>query len=224
MTEHDVPTVACATLWLDTSSQTTTRRSEHLDECATLAFERPPQPELQSDVPARPAPPAATAVLDRAQLIAAIDHHVTDELGREPPLARQLCARRTITRNVATHALALIVGAALSAAWLAVPHPQPAAALAEPPASQPAQAAPSAAKAPARQEPEPDAAAPSPIADASQSRAVDALARGDYVVARAQYEALARQHPNDAALSAVAALLAARASDRCAEGNGSCAR
>ena len=39
MTEHDVPTVACATLWLDTSNETSTRPSECLEDCATLAFE-----------------------------------------------------------------------------------------------------------------------------------------------------------------------------------------
>ena len=48
------------------------------------------------------------------------------------------------------------------------------------------------------------------------SGAVEALARGDYAVAHALYAALAAQRPHDAALVAVAGILADRIEARCA--------
>ena len=127
-------------------------------------------------------------------------------------------------RIVATHALALVVGAAVSAAVLTVPRPQPAVAHDKPRVEQSA-STPRATKAPTPPEtPPPD---DHDACHASLSDAVDALARGDYAAARAEYEALARQHPNDAALSAVATILAARAGGRCTEQarkDGTCAR
>jgi hypothetical protein len=126
-------------------------------------------------------------------------------------------------RGVATHALAVVIGAAISAAVLTTPHPKPAVAHVKPRVEQHAPAAPIPTK-----EASPEAPPPNTMAvQASLSHAVDALARGDYAAARDEYESLARQHPNDAALSAVATILAARKSGRCTEQarrDGTCAR
>jgi hypothetical protein len=220
MSEHEVPTVARATLWLDTSNETSTRPSECIEDCATRAFERLAEPRSE---PTPAVQPAETAVLDRSLLIAAIDQNVTDAFDPEPPLVRDGRARLPAWRSVATHALSVLAGVAMSAAVLAAPQPRQAVAHAEPRIEQPA-SAPSPTKPPAPPEATPPDTA---TVRASLSDAVDALARGDYAAARIEYEALARQRPNDAALSAVAAILAAGKSGRCtdqARKDGTCAR
>jgi hypothetical protein len=225
MSEHEAPTIARATLWLDTSNETVTRSAGCLDDCATRTFERPAE---RGSAGTTAGQPAETAVLDRAQLIAAIDRHQTEAFQPEHAPGRGLRALAPAWKSVATHALALVVGGALSAALLRAQSSRPVLANAKPRVEQRAQQNVPAAPSPTKTQSGPEGRAPSMAAvQASLSDAVDALARGDYEAARTHYEALARQHPNDAALSAVASILVARSRDRCTaqeRNDGSCAR
>lgn len=199
MSEHDAPTLARATVWLDTSTETTTRP----DELATTVF------SIASA-------PAATQVLDRHSLIAALDPDGTVAFEPEHQPIRSGAERAVQVkpwRHIASHAFTFALGGACVLLALAA---RPAAAPQRVATREPPPPALHAAEAAAKPSP-PEPPAPS---DVSLALAVDALSRGEYAAAHAQYAALARQHPNDAALARIAARLAARSAQPCAGGDG----
>jgi hypothetical protein len=234
MTEHDAPTVARATLWLDTSSETSTRRADSLEECATLAFERrslePAAPEAPPGTPAPGLRSAETMALDRASAFAAFEASATSTFATAqcPAATSQSNGGAGRWRSIVSHGVAMAVGAGALACVLALgrgdapprtkrAHERPAE---QPPAKQavavsaarPASGPPQ-AQVPARTD---GSAAIDGATDGTLSGAVEALARGDYAAAHALYAALAVQRPHDAALVAVATILADRIEARCA--------
>jgi len=233
MTDHDAPTVARATLWLDTSSDTSTRRADCLEDCETLAFERPSLEPATSQgthaATAPTAPPAETLALDRGSAFAAFEASATSTFAGAGLAAATSHASdaRGRWRSIVSHGIAMGVGAASMACVLMMARSDspPRATRAHEPQAQ--HAAKSAASVPnarlgnehlqAQAQPSTQGSATiEGTADATLSGAVAALARGDYATAHAQYAALAAQRPHDAALVAVATLLAGRIEARCA--------
>lgn len=223
MTEHDAPTVARATLWLDTSNETSTRRAECFEDCETLAFERPALEPATADVPCAPpaliAQPAVTMALDREHAFAAFEASATSTFAAmsQPAASYQAAGPRALWRSVASHVIALSVGAVSMACVLSLrpSEPAPRAAAMAPHASPVSIQRVTKAQPPAT--PPPSAAAlQNGAVDVTLSGAVEALARGDYATAHASYAALAAQRPHDAALVAVAGILTDRIAARCA--------
>jgi hypothetical protein len=216
MTEHDAPTVARATLWLDTSSETSTRRARCLEDSATLAFERP----ALEPATAAPVPATATVALDGESAFAAFEASATRTLAATDwsEAASQPLGRRKLRRSIASHALAMMIGAASVAFVLGLGRSE-APVRAERVATPSAVSSPPAGDTPA-QAPAITAAggALDRTVDATLSGAVEALARGDYGAAHILYGALAVQRPHDGGLVAVAAILADRIEARCTVG------
>jgi hypothetical protein len=234
MTEHDAPTVARATLWLDTSSDTSTRRADSLEECATLAFERrslePAAPEAPPGAPAPSLRPAETIALDRESAFAAFEASATSTftIAAGALATSQPKGGAGRWRSIGSHGVAMAVGAGALACVLALGRGD-APERAERPADRPpakqvaaiAAAQPASAPSQAHAPPSTDgSAAIKGAVDATLSGAVEALARGDYAAAHALYAALAAQRPHDAALVAVATLLNDRIEARCASDGG----
>jgi hypothetical protein len=233
MSEHDAPTVARATLWLDTSSDTSTRRADSLEECATLAFERgslePAAPAAPPTVPEPALRSAKTMALDRESAFAAFEASATGTLATaQCPAITSWTGQRGRWRSFVSHGVATAGGAAALACVLALgrsdaparakrvhehsAEQQPAKQAAAVPSAQPA-GGPARAQAAASID---GSAMIDGAANATLSGAVDALARGDYAAAQALYAALAGQRPHDAALVTVASILAGRIDARCA--------
>lgn len=225
MSEHEAPTVARATVWLDTSNDVPTKRGERLDETETA-----PAIELEASLDElettrfRRGALAETAALDAKTSFAAFASVDTDVLD-QTLLVEQRLARAARVRMRARRALALLGCVAALAAAFALGR-QSASWRAQP--SQPRIAAPAsvtAAPRPARVPASSPRDRKEPVdLDADIPNAVEALARGDYDRALGLYTSLARQRPNDAALAAIVKLLGTRQSARCTaqRGEASC--
>lgn len=229
MGEHDAPTIARATVWLDTSNEAPTRRNERLeahDTAPTAALEAPhDEPETSRYRPAEP--PAETMTLEaRSKREARRELEAracapTETLEQAFALEQGL-VRAARPREHAGRWLGLFGGAgALVAAFMigrVTLHWQPSASYVAPPRPVRSAATPSASP-PHRPEPvtppPPRDHAP-PFADAPS--AVDALARGDYQGALGLYRSLAHEQPNHAAFATIVRLLAARQGRRCEAG------
>ena len=223
MIEHDAPTVARATLWLDTSNETSTRRAECFEDCATLAFERPALEPATADVPSAPpaslAQPAVTMAHDRENVFAAFEASATSTFAAmsAPAATHDALGQRARWRSITSHAIAMALGAASVACVLTLrpSGPAPRAIPVAPRASAVSSQQVAKAQPPATPPPSVDASRHGAV-DATLSGAVEALARGNYAVAHALYAALAAQRPHDAAIAAVAGILSDRIAARCA--------
>jgi len=217
MTEHDAPTVARATIWLDTSSDTPTRPRDFgpsFDNQKTMALERPP---------------LATPTFSSANAFAAFQNSGTETFERAEvprPMWLRLAKQSRSSRAIASLFVAALVAAAFAVGQLTASSSR-SEVIASPPriASPPALAA-SATPKPVAPPAAPTPAEPTPVAQpsskapahASEREAVEALARGDYPRALVFYRALADEHPHDAAFAAIERLLSDRVNAPCASG------
>ena len=225
--EHDAPTVARATVWLDTSNDAPTKRAERVgdrdgdggdrdgataatvaleaavDEVATTRYRSPELPQTEELHAMTALEPFATAASDR----------LGPASGIERRSARAALLRRTGERAAALFACALALAGAFVLGRST--HARPAAA-APYERRAPARASVARSSAPtAAPEPIPAATADAPSPTVDTRAAVEALASGDYDRALALYRALAGRHPNDAAFAAIVKRLGARRSARC---------
>jgi hypothetical protein len=224
MNEHDAPTVARATVWLDTSNETKTRPSELSDELATtrVRMRASSQPSEHETVVLERAPAPPDTAWDRSSVFAAFEQCTTESFARAVPTRSEsvhLPMARPSPRAVAGSLSLAVVALAFWVGQLSAPETKPTVAPRLDPADPAPQSAPAAmpdagAAEPSKPATEGAADHAAPVAGSTKA-AVDALARGDYPRALALYEALAAHRPHDAALALIAALLSSRAKAHC---------
>lgn len=245
MNEHDIQTVACATVWLDTSNDVPARPGARGDDIPTSRARRRPAAAPHTDAhptlalystaageTARAASPLATqerAMGTRTRTALGIAKATARVAGAAMILTAafglgRMTARGAEPERAPRQALAADGEAALAAAATGADDGtddgSPATAtLARAASSQMPGRAPG-------QTPDQapfDTADVAVASDATPARAVEALARGEYARALALYRALAALHPHDAAYAAIVDTLARKIEARCAPGaTGSC--